>query len=180
MRFAAAIVELYPFGKDDSPNIKNMKKRFAEFCAVLMAAGLALSAFSQPESRAPSGSEASIRSLENQERVAVLAGDTTTLERLWSGTMIVNNPQSSISADRGVVLGLVRKGLIRYSSFKRTIEVIRFDGDIAIVMGSEEVVPVGDAPHAGQTVHRRFTNIWKMKGTTWVMIGRHANVIPPK
>src|SRR6187399_2055932 len=100
--------------------------------------------------------------------VAVLAGDTATLERLWSGTMIVNNPQSSISADRGVVLALVRKGLIRYSSFERTIEAIRFDGDISIVMGSEEVVPVGDAPHAGQTLHRRFTNIWKKKGTTWV------------
>jgi len=163
-----------------SPHIKNMKNIFAGLCAVLMAAVLASSASGQPESRAPSGSEESIRSLENQERVAVLAGDTATLERLWSGTMIVNNPQSSISADRGVVLALVRKGLIRYSSFKRTIEAIRFDGDIAIVMGSEEVVPAGDAPHAGQTVHRRFTNIWKLKGTTWVMIGRHANVIPPK
>ena len=145
-----------------------------------MAALLASSISAQPGSRAPAGSEESIRSLENQERVAVLAGDTATLERLWSGTMIVNNPQSSISADREVVLGLVRKGLIRYSSFERTIEAIRFDGDIAIVMGSEEVVPVGDAPRAGQTVHRRFTNIWKMRGNTWVMIGRHANVIPPK
>jgi len=156
-----------------------MKNILAGLCALLMAALLASSIFAQPESRAPSGSEETIRSLENQERVAVLAGDTATLERLWSDAMIVNNPQSSISADRGVVLALVRKGLIRYSSFERTIEAIRFDGDIAIVMGSEEVVPVGDTPRAGQTVHRRFTNIWKIKGTTWVMIGRHANVIPP-
>ena len=168
------------FGKDISPNTQNMKYIFVELCALLMAALLTSCMSAQPESRAPSGLEEPIRSLENQERVAVLAGDTATLERLWSGTMIVNNPQSSISADRGVVLALVRKGLIRYSSFERTIEAIRFDGDIAIVMGSEEVVPVGDAPHAGQTVHRRFTNIWKRKGTTWVMIGRHANVIPPK
>jgi len=131
-----------------------------------MAALLTSCMSAQPESRAPSGFEEPIRSLENQERVAVLAGDTATLERLWSGTMIVNNPQSSISADRGVVLALVRKGLIRYSSFERTIEAIRFDGDIAIVMGSEEVVPVGDTPHTRQTMHRRFTNIWKMKKTT--------------
>src|SRR6185436_17687614 len=167
-------------GKGDrSPIHENMKNILAGLCALLMAALLASSIFAQPESRAPSGSEETIRSLENQERVAVLAGDTATLERLWSSTMIVNNPQSSISADRSVVLGLVRKGSIRYSTFERTIEAIRFDGDIAIVMGSEEVVPVGDAPRAGQTVHRRFTNIWKIKGTTWVMIGRHANVIPP-
>lgn len=163
-----------------SPKIQNRKNLFTELCALLMAALLASNTSAQPEPRAQSGLEESIRSLENQERMAVLAGDTATLERLWAGTMIVNNPQSSISADRGVVLTLVRKGLIRYSSFERTIEAIRFDGDIAIVMGSEEVVPIGDAPHAGQTVHRRFTNIWKMKGTTWVMIGRHANVIPPK
>jgi hypothetical protein len=145
-----------------------------------MAVLLASCMSAQPESRAPSSLEETIRSLEEQERGAVLAGDTATLERLWSGTMIVNNPQSTISADRGVVLGLVRKGLIHYSSFERTIEAIRFDRDIAIVMGSEEVVSVGDAPRAGQKVHRRFTNIWKITGTTWVMIGRHANVIPPK
>jgi len=145
-----------------------------------MAALLASCTSVQPESGASSSLEETIRSLENQERGAVLAGDTATLERLWSGTMIVNNPQSSISADRGVVLGLVRNGLIRYSSFERTIEAIRFDGDIAIVMGAELVAPVGDAPHAGQTVHRRFTNIWRRKGTAWEMIARHANVIPPK
>jgi len=168
------------FGKDDQPNIKNMKNIVAGPCALLMAALLASCTSVPLESRAPSGLEATIRSVENQEREAVLAGDTATLERLWAGTMIVNNPQSSISADRSFVLGLVRKGLIRYSSFERTIEAIRFDGDIAIVMGSEEVVPVGDAPRAGQTVHRRFTNIWKFTGATWVMIGRHANVIPPK
>lgn len=168
------------FGRIFGPNITNMKTILAGLCALLMAALLAPSASAQPESRASSGVEETIRSLENQERLPVLAGDTATLERLWSATMIVNTPQSSISADRGVVLDLVRKGLIRYSSFERAIEAIRVDGDIAIVMGSEEVVPIGDAPHAGQTVHRRFTNIWKMKGTTWVMIARHANGIPLK
>ena len=168
------------FGEDDQPNTQNMKNIFAGSCALLMAALLASCTSTQPESRASSGFEETIRSLENQERLAVLAGDTATLERLWSATLIVNNPQSSISAERGVVLALVRNGLIRYSSFERAIEAIRVDGDHAIVMGSEEVVPIGDAPHAGQTVHRRFTNIWKMKGTTWVMIARHANVIPPK
>ena len=168
------------FGKDDQLNVKNMKNIFAGPCALLMAMLLASCTSVQPQPRAQSGLEATVRALEKQEREAVLAGDTATLERLWAGTMIVNNPQSSISADRSVVLGLVRRGLIRYSSFERTIEAIRFDGDIAIVMGSEEVVPVGDAPRAGQTVHRRFTNIWKFTGTTWVMIGRHANVIPPK
>ena len=157
-----------------------MKPIFAGFCVLLIAALSSPRASAQPDSRASSNFEETIRSLEKQESEAVLAGDTAALERLWADTMIVNNPQSTISADRGVVLGLVRKGLIRYAAFKRTPEAIRFDGDIAIVMGAEEVSPIGNAPHAGETVHRRFTNIWKKKGTTWVMIARHANVIPPK
>jgi len=157
--------------------LQNMKSILVGLCALLIAAPLTPNASGQSDSRAPLGPEESIRSLENQERMAVLSGDTAALERLWSSTMIVNNPQSTISADRDAVLALVRKGLIRYSSFVRTIEAIRFDGDVAIVMGSEQVAPVGDAPHAGQTVRRRFTNIWKRKGTTWEMIARHANVI---
>jgi len=157
-----------------------MKNQIVKLCALLLGAMLAANVFAQTDSPHASSLEETIRALENQERTAVLAGDTATLERLWASTMIVNNPQSSISADRGVVLTLVRKGLIRYTSFERTIEAIRFDGDLAIVMGAEKVLPSGDAPHAGQTVHRRFTNIWKLKGGTWMMIARHANVIPPK
>ena len=74
---------------------------------------------------------------------------------------------------------LVQRGLIRYAAFERQIEAIRFSADIAIVMGAESVEPVGDTPHAGETVRRRFTNIWKKQGATWHMIARHANVIAP-
>ena len=157
--------------------VKNLRGlMFALLMAVVLAPGI----LAESKSRELSALEELIRSLEEQERRAVLDGDTAMLERLWSETMIVNNPQSSLSADRGVVLGLVRKGLIRYSSFDRSIEAVRFEGDIAIVMGSEAVVPVGDAPRAGQTVHRRFTNVWRRKGDTWVMVARHANVILQK
>jgi hypothetical protein len=121
--------------------------------------------------------EATIRSLEEQERTAVLKEDVAALERLWSDQLIVNNPQSEISADRNVVLDRVKRGLIRYSQFERRIEAIRFSKDIAIVMGSETVVPKSDGAPA---VPRRFTNIWRQSGTTWQMIARHANVIPKK
>jgi hypothetical protein len=45
-------------------------------------------------------------------------------------------------------------------------------------MGAETVRPIGKAPLAGQTVKRRFTNIWSREGGTWRLIARHANVIP--
>jgi ketosteroid isomerase-like protein len=120
-----------------------------------------------------------IRQLEEQERQAVLQQDLAALERLWAEELIVNNPQNQISPNRGAVLALVERGLIRYAAFERRIEAIRFGADIAIVMGAETVEPVGDAPRAGGTVERRFTNIWRKHDATWHMIARHANVIAP-
>ncbi len=100
------------------------------------------------------------------------------LERLWSEQLIVNTPQNEISVDRSVVLDRVTRGLIRYSQFDRQIEVIRFNADLAIVMGSETIARHGDAAGAPKAVHRRFTNIWRQSGQGWRMIARHANVVP--
>ena len=120
-----------------------------------------------------------IRQLEEEERQAVLQQDVATLERLWSEEFIVNNPQNQISKSRSDVLARVKQGLIRYAAFERRIESIRFNADIAIVMGAETVEPVGDAPRAGGIVERRFTNVWRKHNDTWHMIARHANVIAP-
>lgn len=125
------------------------------------------------------GEEDVIRQLEEQERQAVLQQDIAMLERLWAEDFIVNNPQNQISPSRDAVLALVKKGLIRYTTFERRIESIHFNGDVAIVMGAETVEPVGDTPRAGGTVERRFTNIWRKLDTTWHIIARHANVIAP-
>ncbi|PKN88484.1 MAG: DUF4440 domain-containing protein [Chloroflexi bacterium HGW-Chloroflexi-8] len=126
-----------------------------------------------------SNDEVVIRQLEEQECQAVLKQDVSTLERLWSEEFIVNNPQNKISTSRGNVLALIKQGLIGYTAFERRIESIRINADIAIVMGAELVEPIGDAPRAGMTVERRFTNIWRKQGTEWHMIARHANVIAP-
>ena len=127
-----------------------------------------------------SADEKTIRSLEEQERMAVLNEDVAGLERLWADEFIVNNPQNEISADRNAVLNRVKRGLIRYSTFERRIEAIRFNKDIAIVMGSETVVPKSNAGASSRPVHRRFTNIWRKTGDTWHAIARHANVIAAK
>ena len=63
------------------------------------------------------------------------------------------------------------------SSYERSIEQVRVDGDIVILMGAETLTPIGKAPQAGQTVRRRFTNIWKKEGDTWRLWARHANLI---
>jgi ketosteroid isomerase-like protein len=153
-----------------------VQKRFVPSIFPLLVAGtLATGAVGVQEPL--SAEEREIRSLEEQEVAAVLDGDIAALERLWSPRFIVNNPQNGITADRVGVIDRVRRGLIRYSSFERRIEAIRFAGDVAIVMGSETVVPQGDPAREGQTLHRRYTSVWQRSGAGWQNIARHANVI---
>jgi ketosteroid isomerase-like protein len=124
--------------------------------------------------------EATVRSLDDQERAAALKRDIPTLERLWSDGLTVNAPNNEMLIGKPAVLDWVHRGIINFSSFERSIEFFHLDGDLAIIMGAEEVRPIGDAPSTGQTVRRRFTNIWKKQGGTWRLIARHANVIPPR
>lgn len=122
--------------------------------------------------------EARIRALDNEERLAALNQDLPALERLWSEHFIVNAPSNQILPNRKAVLDWFRQGMTTRSSYERVIEQIRVDGDIAIVMGEEILTPTANAPHAGQTVRRRFTNIWKKEGEAWRLWARHANWIP--
>jgi len=130
-------------------------------------------------SRSDSAEEAIIRALDDQERLAALNQDYATLERFWSERFLVNAPNNQILLNRKSVLDHFRKGMTTRSSYERRVEHIRVDGDIAIVMGAEMITPTGNAPLAGQTVHRRFTNIWKKESGSWHLWARHANVIPP-
>jgi ketosteroid isomerase-like protein len=127
-----------------------------------------------------SAAEATIRALDDQERLAALNQDFAALERLWSEHFIVNAPTNQVLPNRKAVLDNFRKGMTTRTSYERNIEQVRVDGDIAIVMGAETLKPTGNAPFAGQTVHRRFTNIWKKERDTWRLWARHANwILPP-
>lgn len=121
--------------------------------------------------------EQRIRALELEETNAVLRSDVTALEKLWAEDFTVNNPNNQISRGRKEVLDRVRSGLIKYSSFVREIEQVSFYDNMVIVMGLEVVTPIGNAPRAGQTVRRRFTNIWMKRKGNWLLAVRHANVI---
>jgi ketosteroid isomerase-like protein len=121
--------------------------------------------------------EQKIRKLEREESDAVLRNDVAALENLWAEDFTVNNPQNQISRGRKEVLDRVRSGLIKYSSFVREIESVGIYGDTVIVMGLEVVTPIGNAPRAGQTLRRRYTDIWMKRKGNWLLTARHANVI---
>jgi ketosteroid isomerase-like protein len=126
-----------------------------------------------------------VRSLDNQERVAALNRDVSTLERLWSEQFILNAPNNQVVLGKRAVLDMfVRAGIINFSTFERQIEFIRADGAFVIIMGLETVQPVTDALSAGlvagQAIKRRFTNVWKNEAGIWRLFVRHANVIPSR
>jgi ketosteroid isomerase-like protein len=129
--------------------------------------------------------EEQIRSTDDQERVAFLGRDVPALERLWSEDFALNAPNNQVVVGRRAILDtFVGSGIVNFSRFDRQIELIRADGAYVFIMGLEIIQPISDAPEvglmAGQTIERRFTNIWRNEGGTWRLFARHANVIPKR
>ena len=119
--------------------------------------------------------EQEIRRLDLAHADAILRGDLAALDKLWTEDFKVNNPFNQIDrADR------IRTGAVTYSSFTREPETVLVHGDTVIVMGRELVVPKGNSPDAGETINRRYTNIWMKRSGRWRLVARHASVICPK
>ena len=119
--------------------------------------------------------EREIRRLELAHADAVLRGDLAAMDKIWTKDFKVNNPFNEVDkADR------IRTGAVTYSSFVREPESVQIHGNTVIVMGRETVVPKGNSPDAGKTIHRRYTNIWMLRDGKWRLIGRHASVICQK
>lgn len=149
--------------------------------ALLLLVGVPLGTVAMAQDR--NADEQHVRALDDRERIAALARDVPTLERLWSEQLTVNAPNNQVVVGRRAVLDtFIHAGVINFATFEREIEFIRADGAFVIIMGLETVKPLSDAPSAGliagRTIKRRFTNIWKKEEGTWRLFARHANVIP--
>ena len=104
-----------------------------------------VTAFAGEQTSAPdSSAEATIRALDDQERLAALHQDYAALELLWSEHFIVNAPSNQVMPNRSAVLDWFRKGMTARSSYERSIEQVRVDGDIAVVMGAETLTRITD------------------------------------
>jgi hypothetical protein len=50
-------------------------------------------------------------------------------------------------------------------------------GDQVVIMGEEVVKPRNTAPHAGRTVRRRFTDVWRREPDgAWLLTIRQATI----
>jgi len=90
--------------------------------------------------------------------------------------LVVNAPINR-TVDRENVLARYRSGEISYEAGTvRDIEFAGVRGDAVVITGEETVRPVGDTPSAGQTVRRRFTDIWTCVDGAWRLSVRQATV----
>jgi ketosteroid isomerase-like protein len=121
--------------------------------------------------------EAEIRRLESEQITAVLKNDLPTIDRLFADELIVNAPSNRVVRGKKEVMALVRAGILDYAAIDAEIEAVLRRGDMAVVMGLETVKPRGKARFAGQTLRRRFTNVWIKRNGQWQLIARQATII---
>lgn len=122
--------------------------------------------------------KAEIIGLEEQSRQALLQKDSATLRKLWSPTFMVNAPINKVV--KGIQIDMVMNGQISYTSYKSEMEDILISGDIVITMGHETVVAVVGNRNGGQTIVRRYSNIWKKGKDGWMLIARQATEVCTK
>ena len=124
--------------------------------------------------------EQQVRKLDLAEAEAVLRKDFQAIDKLCAKDFTVNNPRGEITKGSEAVKNLIRSGVINYASFVREIESVLIHGKTVVVMGRETLVPNANSPQAGQTVRRRYTNIWMKRNGKWLLTARHASVVPEK
>jgi len=125
--------------------------------------------------------EREIRQLYDREHELLLQRDFAAQERFYPDDFVVTNP-FNMFIDKAKVMERIRGDIIKYSTYERGYDYFRRYGDTAIMIGTETVVPTLDAnrPDAGETVHRRFTEVWVRRESGWQKVVRHAsNVAKP-
>lgn len=142
---------------------------------VIVALCGASAASAQPKT---SGSlaDAKLRDANSREVDAFLANDTAGLAELWSDDFVVTNPLNKV-ATKPQVLAMVKAGMLSFKSYDRQIEQILHHGNMAVVIGSENVEWSGKMPLAGKSLPLRYTAIWLNTRGKWQEVARHANVV---
>ena len=113
-----------------------------------------------------------IRSLEAEAQDAFFRVDLPALERIFPDDFLVNSPLNFVN-DKQQLLGAMRAGRIRHTSYQTEIEVMARYGDTVVVMGNDVVTDPPDA----MISRRRYTNVWQWRDGRWQFIARHAQIV---
>jgi len=91
---------------------------------------------------------------------AALTHDADAWAAGLAADLVVNTPGNAIARREGVIR-FFQAGMISYDSADSIIEFAEARGNLVVLMGEEVVTPKDATRHAGQTVHRRFTDVWR-------------------
>jgi hypothetical protein len=113
---------------------------------------------------------------EKRLQEVMLAVDMPSVEQLMAPDLVVNAPINKV-VDRANVLARLKASQISYEpNVVRNIDFAGVRGDMVVIMGEEITHPNKNAPYAGKTEHRRFTDVWKPFGGVWKLWFRQATI----
>jgi ketosteroid isomerase-like protein len=141
----------------------------------VIASSFAPTGDSQPDTVEPIEKE--IRGLEKEAAKAILEKNEAAITRFFTADSVTNDPRGTLTRGYSGIIDAMRTGLIHYYSFERAVESVQVFGTTAVTMGNEIVVVKDASGRPGDTVKRRFTNVWMRTGPSWQIVARHANVV---
>ncbi len=107
---------------------------------------------------------------------AMVAHDLEAVRSLLAPDLIVNAPINRV-VDHASVMARLEHHQIDYDSVELRLEFAGVRGDLVVLMGEEIVRPTADAPNAGKTVRRRFTDIWREIDGAWRLGVRQGTAV---
>lgn len=155
--------------------------------AVLAAALLATPAHAQWRAANPQVEEAAknprvkaVLELRNKLNAALVAGDTAGFMSVFTPDTVVNSPFNNI-ATAEMARQRSASGVLTYKYLITSVEYAapRRDDEV-VLMGEETYEPPAGAPHAGKTVRRRFTDLWRLQNGEWKLSLRQATIFEAK
>ena len=107
---------------------------------------------------------------------AFTAQDAEAVAAWFAEDLIVNSPANRV-VGRETVLAMFRAGRMSYEAADTTVEAVDARGDHVVLMGEDVYRPRDTAAHAGKTVRRRFTDVWrKDPDGQWRLTIRQATI----
>jgi hypothetical protein len=127
-------------------------------------------------------SEANLRAADAEQMRIIVEGDAKAQQEFMHPNYIINAPANVVRRKVELVADLAR-GAMGSESFKRVIEGTAITGNVGIVMGRELVRPTPTSNlgklHPGQTLQRRFTNVFLWEDGKWRFLARQASIVSP-
>lgn len=126
--------------------------------------------------------EASLRAADAEQMRIIVDEDAKAQEAFMHPNYIINGP-SNVVKRKAELVDMLAHGLMASESFTRKVEGVALTGNVGIVMGSEVVTPSPNSQlgklHPGQTLNRRYTNVFLWEHGKWRFLARQATIVSP-